>query len=376
MCFFRFNDCWTSGWWFRACTNLTTSSQLPSTSRIASVLMLVLEVSSLLSGASSSKPVTLTRPNELDMSREPRPNERLLTEFPREAGFSESFANKPPCCWSSSGGPCSTIDPFWKTITRSTFAMAPNRCAMLTTVRPAIASDNAATTADSQVLSSAEVNSSNNNIEGFLTTARAMLMRCFCPPLRLTLPWPNLVCNPAGNAMMKSKALATLAAAITSSCVAFGLPNLMFSSTVMSKSTVSCSTTPTWPRSQRMSYCSIGTSSSKIWPFVGAYKRCSKHMTVLLPDPLCPTNATVSPALMVKLTPFSTLISGRAGYAKCTSRNSIFPLNKCGMRPPSFSILGFVSSIWTSVAVLAAYGFNHMKSMFCQSLQSKKVCAR
>ena len=41
----------------------------------------------------------------------------------------------------------------------------------------------AACTIDSLSLSSAEVASSSNSILGFFTRARAMAIRCFCPPL-------------------------------------------------------------------------------------------------------------------------------------------------------------------------------------------------
>lgn len=48
--------------------------------------------------------------------------------------------------------------------------------------------------------------------------------RCFCPPLNLTPRSPISVSYPSGNCMIKSCALAALAADINSSLVAFGLP--------------------------------------------------------------------------------------------------------------------------------------------------------
>lgn len=53
---------------------------------------------------------------------------------------------------------------------------------MINVVRPTFALSSAFCTTLSLSLSSAEVASSSRRIFGFLIKARAMAMRCFCPP--------------------------------------------------------------------------------------------------------------------------------------------------------------------------------------------------
>ncbi len=63
--------------------------------------------------------------------------------------------------------------------------------------------------------SSAEVASSSSRMAGSLMIARAMAMRCFCPPDNWKPPSPASVLYPDGKLLMKSCALAALAAATT-----------------------------------------------------------------------------------------------------------------------------------------------------------------
>mmetsp|Transcript_17399 Transcript_17399/g.21402 ORF Transcript_17399/g.21402 Transcript_17399/m.21402 type:complete len:96 (-) Transcript_17399:234-521(-) len=65
-----------------------------------------------------------------------------------------------------------------------------------------------------------EVASSSNKTAGSRRSARAIAMRCFCPPLSWAPRCPDCVLKPCGKATMKSLALAALAAASTSSMVA------------------------------------------------------------------------------------------------------------------------------------------------------------
>ena len=58
-------------------------------------------------------------------------------------------------------------------------------------------SSSAACTTFSLVLSSAEVASSSSMMLGFLMMARAMAMRCFCPPESLPPPSPTWVLYPS-----------------------------------------------------------------------------------------------------------------------------------------------------------------------------------
>ena len=48
-------------------------------------------------------------------------------------------------------------------------------------------------------VSTADKQSSSNNKLGFRNKAREILIRCFCPPLRLTPRSPNKVSNLSGN---------------------------------------------------------------------------------------------------------------------------------------------------------------------------------
>jgi hypothetical protein len=108
---------------------------------------------------------------------------------------------------------------------------------------------------------------------GFLSTALAMAMRCFWPPLSCSPRSPTCVLKPSGRRSMKTRALAARAAACgaqnkdsacllpnpeegiqnvgctpltcTSSSVAPGLPIAMFSRTVQANSVGSWLTRPT-----------------------------------------------------------------------------------------------------------------------------------
>mmetsp|Transcript_34740 Transcript_34740/g.88099 ORF Transcript_34740/g.88099 Transcript_34740/m.88099 type:complete len:89 (+) Transcript_34740:862-1128(+) len=70
-----------------------------------------------------------------------------------------------------------------------------SRCAIVIEVkRPFfMMSSSAACTTFSLALSSALVASSSSMMLGFLTMARAMAMRCFCPPESLPPPSPTCV---------------------------------------------------------------------------------------------------------------------------------------------------------------------------------------
>mmetsp|Transcript_7549 Transcript_7549/g.20708 ORF Transcript_7549/g.20708 Transcript_7549/m.20708 type:complete len:91 (-) Transcript_7549:1746-2018(-) len=82
-------------------------------------------------------------------------------------------------------------------------------------------SSSAACTIFSDLLSNADVASSSSKIAGFLMSARAIAMRCFCPPDNLLPPWPTCVEYPSlRSCVMNSCALAMLAAFSISSFVA------------------------------------------------------------------------------------------------------------------------------------------------------------
>mmetsp|Transcript_6595 Transcript_6595/g.26903 ORF Transcript_6595/g.26903 Transcript_6595/m.26903 type:complete len:135 (-) Transcript_6595:1419-1823(-) len=128
----------------------------------------------------------------------------------------------------------------WRTVDR--------RCAMTSTVLfvPAvpcacIALSSAACTSAWLSGSSAEVASSSSSSRGSRTSARAIAMRCFCPPLRVFAL--TIVSYPSGSLSMKSLALAARAASRTCASVASAQPYRMFSRTLVSKSWGSCDTT-------------------------------------------------------------------------------------------------------------------------------------
>mmetsp|Transcript_15374 Transcript_15374/g.24259 ORF Transcript_15374/g.24259 Transcript_15374/m.24259 type:complete len:133 (-) Transcript_15374:322-720(-) len=87
---------------------------------------------------------------------------------------------------------------------------------MITTVMPpaapAIMSSMAACTRCSLSASRAEVASSSSSTRGRRTSARAMAIRCFWPPLSCTPFSPTSVSYPSGSAAMKSCAFASRAA--------------------------------------------------------------------------------------------------------------------------------------------------------------------
>mmetsp|Transcript_52180 Transcript_52180/g.121791 ORF Transcript_52180/g.121791 Transcript_52180/m.121791 type:complete len:143 (-) Transcript_52180:1916-2344(-) len=126
-------------------------------------------------------------------------------------------------CNSSSCVPCSTTSPSWRTMMRSASLIVERRCAMTMIVQvPCICcmrESSAACTMASFSASNAEVASSNRRIRGLRTRARAMLRRCFWPPLRSWPLSPTMVLYPSGSALMNSSAFASLAARSTSSMV-------------------------------------------------------------------------------------------------------------------------------------------------------------
>mmetsp|Transcript_71924 Transcript_71924/g.153738 ORF Transcript_71924/g.153738 Transcript_71924/m.153738 type:complete len:89 (-) Transcript_71924:305-571(-) len=84
--------------------------------------------------------------------------------------------------------------PFTTTI-MSAFLIVESRCAITIVVRFCFVmiSSSAAWTMRSDSLSSADVASSSSMIAGFLMRARAIAMRCFCPPDNLPPRRPTFV---------------------------------------------------------------------------------------------------------------------------------------------------------------------------------------
>mmetsp|Transcript_20486 Transcript_20486/g.58247 ORF Transcript_20486/g.58247 Transcript_20486/m.58247 type:complete len:114 (-) Transcript_20486:2471-2812(-) len=97
---------------------------------------------------------------------------------------------------------------------RSAFRTVVKRCAMRMHVfsLDSMSLSSASWTTDSLSLSNADVASSRRRIGGFLTSARAIAIRCFWPPDTCVPRSPTGVSKPSGNVWMKSNALACRAA--------------------------------------------------------------------------------------------------------------------------------------------------------------------
>mmetsp|Transcript_31839 Transcript_31839/g.94647 ORF Transcript_31839/g.94647 Transcript_31839/m.94647 type:complete len:81 (+) Transcript_31839:98-340(+) len=74
------------------------------------------------------------------------------------------------------------MQPAFTTRMRSASRIVLSRCATVNVVRPALAASSACWTCPSEPESRAEVASSRSSTCGPFARARAMAMRCFCPP--------------------------------------------------------------------------------------------------------------------------------------------------------------------------------------------------
>mmetsp|Transcript_28202 Transcript_28202/g.66781 ORF Transcript_28202/g.66781 Transcript_28202/m.66781 type:complete len:131 (+) Transcript_28202:114-506(+) len=120
---------------------------------------------------------------------------------------------------SSSWVPVSTTRPWLTTTMRLAARTVERRWAITSTVhcdsRSRIHRSMAACTLDSDSASKADVASSSNRTLGFLTRARAIATRCFCPPLSWAPFSPVLVWYPSVNSETKPSAFAEVAASTT-----------------------------------------------------------------------------------------------------------------------------------------------------------------
>mmetsp|Transcript_36866 Transcript_36866/g.86119 ORF Transcript_36866/g.86119 Transcript_36866/m.86119 type:complete len:142 (-) Transcript_36866:2961-3386(-) len=130
----------------------------------------------------------------------------------------------------------------------------------------ASSASSAACTTRSDAVSSALVASSRMRIGGSRTTARAMAMRCFCPPDSWIPFSPTCVANASGSSRTNVSAFASRAAASISSLDAPGRPSAMFQPMLPAKSTGSCETRPICCRSQRTSAERMSAPSRRTSP--------------------------------------------------------------------------------------------------------------
>ena len=93
-------------------------------------------------------------------------------------------------------------------------------------------------------VSSALELSSSTSIFGFLTSARAIVSLCLCPPEKFLPSCSTWESSPRSNPFANSFAWASSNARYISSSVAFSAPQRMFSRRLPAKSTAFCGTTP------------------------------------------------------------------------------------------------------------------------------------
>ena len=130
----------------------------------------------------------------------------------------------PPSATSSSWVPCSLIAPPSRTTMLSASLTVDILWLMIMLVRPFMTPRSRLRMPSSVNVSTAESASSSIRIAGFLMTARAMLVRCFCPPERVIPRSPRNVSYPFGNSAMSCAIRAISAASRTSAPVPPSMP--------------------------------------------------------------------------------------------------------------------------------------------------------
>ena len=131
---------------------------------------------------------------------------------------------------------------------------------------------------------------------GLPSTARASASRWRWPPDSDSPCSPTRVVSPHGRSCTKS-AWATASASAISSSVASGRPRVRFSRTLIENSVASSKATPTTERSESRVTSRMSRPSSVIRPAVTSIRRGTSETSVVLPEPVAPTMASVSPGL-------------------------------------------------------------------------------
>mmetsp|Transcript_11683 Transcript_11683/g.28356 ORF Transcript_11683/g.28356 Transcript_11683/m.28356 type:complete len:184 (+) Transcript_11683:746-1297(+) len=171
---------------------------------------------------------------------------------------------------SSTCVPCSFTTPSVSTATESAPWMVDSRCAITMEVRPSIMVSSAALTNRSLSASNADVASSNRSTCGLTNNARAMAMRCFCPPLSLMPLSPTHVSRPFSKLRTNSATLACSSAFHIWSSVASGAPNLAFERMLRANNTGSWLTTPMMVCRCLWSMAPTGTPATRMVPELGS----------------------------------------------------------------------------------------------------------
>src|SRR5947208_705756 len=202
--------------------------------------------------------------------------------------------------------PRSMMRPSSSTSTKSASVIEGRSCVIMRQVLPAIRRSSAWRTVASLSTSRPVMGSSRIRIGALRMSARAMAMRCRCPPDRVAPRSPMTVSYPSSSRRMNSWALAALAAAMISSTLASGRPYAMFSRMVAPNSSDCWSTSPIWRRNDSRRYWRMSSPSTRIAPSWASYRRRIRLTMVDLPAPDAPTKASRCPGATLKETCRST----------------------------------------------------------------------
>ena len=192
---------------------------------------------------------------------------------------------------------------------RSATASRAGRCATSSTVRRGSAASERTAAATAASLSPSRLavgSSSRTSGRSVASSARASARRWRWPADRPVPPSPSGVSRPCGSRCTKSSACAPASAARSSASGASGRSSRTLSATVPAKSCGRCGTQAICRRQ------SARSSSSSRWgepsaavtrtdPASGRTKPSSTASSVLLPAPLAPVIASVSPGAMVRV---------------------------------------------------------------------------
>mmetsp|Transcript_96221 Transcript_96221/g.272431 ORF Transcript_96221/g.272431 Transcript_96221/m.272431 type:complete len:130 (-) Transcript_96221:922-1311(-) len=118
----------------------------------------------------------------------------------------------------------------------------------------------------SDVLSRALVASSRKRVDAPLTSARAIAIRCFCPPDIFSPPAPTSVSSLSSRPFTKEETWASSIAFWRTSFVTPVVPEMMFSLILVAKSTGSWPTYPMHLRSALIEYSLIDVPFTRMLP--------------------------------------------------------------------------------------------------------------
>ena len=167
---------------------------------------------------------------------------------------------------------------------------------MLTVVRPSDSFANACDSARSVSGSTADVASSKISSPGSASWARASATSWRSPTDRASPRSPTWVARPSGMLLIHQSRSSEANARLTSSSVASGRPNRTFSKIVVSNKKPSWATNRTARARESCETSRRSIPSSRIRPSVGSASRARSLANEVLPEPVSPTMAALTPA--------------------------------------------------------------------------------